>query len=323
MNWREINNRIEICLKSPDPLSCLLRLFEETGDGMVAFRIGEIYQKRGEIDKALRYYEIAYDRFPLPKYKNMAKQRIESLKRGLVDWTEINERIHNCLSGNNPIECLERLYNETEDGMVAFKLGELFESQGDLNEALKYYSIAHEKFPLDEWKERARKRIESIRAKLAGEVGQTKVLFIVSCTGSKIWEKDKSRKYVPAKDAYIGKTMRIWLTLEESKKYPWIIFSSKYGFIDPDHPIKNYDIHFVEDRDKAVSDTTLLRQIEHHEFEYNGKRFKIKDFDMIYFIGSREYYDELKKIFDKVGLRFEMYPRWIPLEKGSRLQIRF
>jgi len=252
MNWREINSRIEVCLKSSDPLSCLLRLFEETRDGMVAFRIGEIYQKRGEIDKALKYYEIAYDRFPLPKYKNIAKQRIDSLKEGkdLADWTEINERISNCLSSGNPIECLKRLYNETKDGMVAFKLGELFETQGDLNEALKYYTIAQEKFPLEEWKERARKRIEDIKAKLAREEDQDKVLFIVSCTRSKIWEKDKSRKYVPAKEAYIGKTMRIWLALEESKKYPWIIFSSKYGFIDPDHPIKNYDIHFVDDRDK-------------------------------------------------------------------------
>jgi len=46
--------------------------------------------------------------------------------------------------------------------------------------------------------------------------------------------------------------------LEESKKYPWIIFSSKYGFIEPDHPIKEYDIHFRDDRKKAVSDETLL-----------------------------------------------------------------
>jgi len=40
---------------------------------------------------------------------------------------------------------------------------------------------------------------------------------------------------------------------------------------------------------------------------------------VIYFIGSGEYYNELKKIFNKVGLRFEIYPRWIPLEKRKSI----
>ena len=32
----------------------------------------------------------------------------------------------------------------------------------------------------------------------------------------------------------------------------------------------------------------------------------IKDFGMIYFTGLREYYDELKEILDKAGLKFEI-----------------
>ena len=201
-----------------------------------------------------------------------------------MSWEYINKKIKNCIESLNPLNCLLELFKETDDGMVAFKLAELFESKGDLCNALKYYKLAHERFPLDKWRKIAQEKMDYVKTKLND---QMKTLFIVSCTKSKIWEIDDSKKYVPAKEAYIGDTMKLWLMLEESKKYPWIIFSSKYGFIDPDHPIKEYDIHFRDDREKAVSDETLLRQIQYHEFKYRCRSFKIKDFETIYFIGSK------------------------------------
>lgn len=230
-----------------------------------------------------------------------------------MSWKYINKRIKDCMKSPNPLDCLLELFKETDDGMVAFKLAELFESKGGLCNALKYYKLAHERFPLDKWRKIAQEKINDIKTKLTDHWMGT--LFIVSCTKSKIWETDDSRKYVPAKEAYIGDTMKLWLMLEESKKYPWIIFSSKYGFIEPDHPIKEYDIHFKDDREKAVSDETLLRQILYHEFKYRCRSFKIKDFETIYFIGSKEYYGELKKVFDKANLKFEIYPKWASIEK--------
>jgi len=230
-----------------------------------------------------------------------------------MSWEYINKMIKDCMKSSNPLDCLLGLFKETGDGMVAFKLAELFESKGDLCNALEYYKLAHERFPLDKWKKIAQEKINYIRAKLTDHRMDT--LFIVSCTKSKIWETDDSRKYVPAKEAYIGDTMKLWLMLEESKEYPWIIFSSKYGFIEPDHPIREYDIHFRDDREKAVSDETLIRQILYHEFKYRCRSFKIKDFETIYFIGSREYYEELKKVFNKANLKFEIYPKWASIEK--------
>jgi len=199
--------------------------------------------------------------------------------------------------------------------MVAFKLGELLESKGDFDEALKFYEIARNRFPLPSWIKRAEERIRQIKERMKSQESDEKVLFIVSCTKSKIWDNGESRKLVPAKEAYTGFTMRVWLMLDESKRFPWVIFSSKYGFIDPNQPIENYNIHFVKNRDKAVSEEALKEQIKHNEFKYRGSKFRISDFDKVYFIGSREYYDELKQMFDKIGLRFERYPKWIALEK--------
>ena len=59
-----------------------------------------------------------------------------------------------------------------------------------------------------------------------------KILFIISCTKTKIWSiNDSAPKNVPAKDAYKGSKFIKWLTKEDSRKYPWIILSAKYGFI--------------------------------------------------------------------------------------------
>jgi len=99
-----------------------------------------------------------------------------------------------------------------------------------------------------------------------------------------------------------GSTMKKWLKSEESKKYPWLIFSSKYGFIEPDHPIKNYDIHFIE-HPGAISEETVLRQVLHQKFD----GFKIVDFSRVYFVGSENYFRKLKSIFMRARMELERY----------------
>jgi hypothetical protein len=120
--------------------------------------------------------------------------------------------------------------------------------------------------------------------------------------------KGKVPKYVPAREAYTGQYMKDWLNSDESKKYPWLVFSSKYGIIEPDHPIRNYDIHFIW-HPGAISEKTILRQILFQEF--NG--LEIKNFDIVYFVGSLEYYRKLKQVFAKAGMELHYY------ELGKRM----
>jgi len=111
-------------------------------------------------------------------------------------------------------------------------------------------------------------------------------LFIVSCTRRKIWQEKNAPAYVSMKNAYIGSHFKQWLDSKESKKYHWLVFSGKYGILEPEHPIRNYDIKFGED------------QILYHDF----CGFKIRDFKEIYFVGSKDYYEKLLPIFQDAGL---------------------
>lgn len=127
-------------------------------------------------------------------------------------------------------------------------------------------------------------------------------LFIVSCTKKKIWDLQASPKFVPAKDAYIGDHFKKWLNSENSKNFPWLVFSSKYGLIEPDHPIKNYDIELG--REGSISEKTLLGQIIYHDFG-----FKVKDFKEVYFVGSLNYYNKLKEIFECAGINLRFHSK--------------
>ncbi len=220
----------------------------------------------------------------------------------MTSWSIINKKIKDCINSRDPLDCLLKLFQETDDGWVAFHIGGILKGEGRLEEALDYYKKAYERLPLPKYKDMAKSEIEKLEKELEKLANNKNVLFIVTCTEKKVWAEKGAPKYVPAKEAYIGSTMKRWLKSEGSKKYPWLIFSSKYGFIEPDHPIKNYDIHFIKDPG-AISEETVLRQILHQEF--NG--FKIVDFDRVYFVGSENYFRKLKSIFMRAGMELERY----------------
>ena len=123
-----------------------------------------------------------------------------------------------CLNSKNPLSCLLKLFKETDDGWVAFHIGNVLKDTGKLEEAIEYYKKAYERLPLPKYKEIARVEIEKLE-KLVGRTNKN-VLFIVSCTRKKIWGEKNAPKYVPAKEAYTGSTMRNWLKSKKAKKYP-------------------------------------------------------------------------------------------------------
>ena len=68
-----------------------------------------------------------------------------------------------------------------------------------------------------------------------------KTLVIVPCSKNKIWSKWPHLKKVPAKDAYISPYFRLCKLYAEKFSDKWVIFSGKYGIIDQNTPIENYD----------------------------------------------------------------------------------
>jgi len=92
-------------------------------------------------------------------------------------------------------------------------------------------------------------------------------LIIVSCTRLKIWEKNSGEKeiYKKAKDAYIGGHdwfQKFKKELERKRPdFPWLILSAKYGFIEPEHPIHNYDVTFAKPDTGPISIESLKNQV--------------------------------------------------------------
>lgn len=245
-----------------------------------------------------------------------------------VDFQEINRKIRECRKIEDidrRIACLKKLFDETEDGMVAYALGEELENVGMLEEALKYYEEAKARFPLPKYQNMAKASIDRVHEKLRAQTaqrmdlkeGQTLILeeldlgnfdpastlIIVACTKMKIWDVDENApKYVPARVAYVGNSFKKfveWLDKNswKEKGYQWVILSAKYGYIEPWHPISNYNVTFNDESTGPVSDETLYRQVMFQDILPNKK---LKDFKTLICIGSYVYIEKIKKSFRDV-----------------------
>jgi hypothetical protein len=220
----------------------------------------------------------------------------------MVDWKIINQKIMECRKTPNPVTCLSKLFTDTQDGMVAFALAEEYEKLQNLIDALKYFQEAEKRFPLEKYKNMAREGIKRVKLKLQEQSEPTDdTLFIVSCTKEKIWDSNPNAlQYVPAKDAYIGKTIRNWLDNPLSSQKRWLILSSKYGFIEPNHPICNYDVSFNDEKTGPISDETLRRQVL-HQCRWKDKK-PIRDFKNIVVLGGETYFEKVKSAFLNTGV---------------------
>jgi hypothetical protein len=184
-------------------------------------------------------------------------------------WEFVNQQVRKCVGLPTPEErsnCLRRLYDETQDGMAAFALGQELERQQQREEALRFYRIAEERFPLAQYKGMASEAVKRLESSATHEV-KPEVLVIVCCTKTKIWDEDPTApRYVPAQFAYRGCGFKKWiqedLPLARRKlgDLRWVILSAKYGFIEPWHPIGKYDVSFSNPTSGPISRESLKQQ---------------------------------------------------------------
>jgi len=104
-------------------------------------------------------------------------------------------------------------------------------------------------------------------------------LLIVPCSKKKIWDRKQMAKSVPAKDAYVSPYFKLCRILAESISVPWLIFSAKYGLIQPDFVIPaNYDVSFDKNSNKTADLSLITQQM---------KFYQVHNFKKVYsFCGS-------------------------------------
>ncbi len=131
-------------------------------------------------------------------------------------------------------------------------------------------------------------------------------LFVVSCTKTKIWKTNPhAPNYVPALYAYCGKPFLSFLKWAnesnlETKGFKWIILSAKYGYIEPWHPISNYNVTFNDERTGPISDETLYRQVM---FQKRWDNIPLKDFKTIVCLGNETYQEKIRKSFRDLNVQ--------------------
>ena len=223
-------------------------------------------------------------------------------------WKEINSRIQECRNSARPVDCLTRLFEDTSDAHVAMKLGGVHEDLGEVTEAERWYQEAEQRYPLQKYKRQARAAFESLRvsrtsvAEPAPISQSTQTLYVVSCSRRKIWDDDPTvhEPFLPARVAYTGQAITSWLRQPESQTARWLILSAKYGFIEPDHPINNYDVTFNDPGTGPVTLDALRAQIE-YQVRW-ADRIPLRSFSQIIVYGSASYESVCRRAFGATRL---------------------
>ena len=231
------------------------------------------------------------------------------------DWLHVRDvLIPQARKAADPIAALVRLYEtEGRDGLVAEALGETHEELGDLAAAAQWYQKAADRFPKDFYKQRATSALKRVRS--TQSEGNT--LYIVSCTKRKVWHDGAPvPRFVAAQDAYCGQSFDTWRNSPQARASPrWLILSAKYGFLDPDHPICDYDVTFSDPRTGPIDDATLAGQAAHQTRWADA--VPLRDFDRVVVIGSREYLTRTRRAFEPLEIPVEEWDNAPRAPSGS------
>jgi N-glycosylase/DNA lyase len=224
----------------------------------------------------------------------------------MASWREINEAIARCRRTNDPASCLAALFERSRDGHVAAALAEEYERLGKIEDARRWFTEATHLYPKAEFKARAQSALRRLGPSAqptssATTTAQGPVLHIIECSRRKIWSAGalSTPRFVPAKQAYLGDAITSWLADPRASKERWLILSARYGFIDPDQPIENYDVTFKLPSTGPISNDALEAQVR-YQVRWSDA-VPIRQFTRVVVHGHNDYFDRVRSAFSSVG----------------------
>ncbi len=90
----------------------------------------------------------------------------------MTDWRQIQARIRKAKTSTDPLTKLSELYQRTRDAMVAWELGAVEEKNGRVEQAIKWYTAAAQRFRRAEWKKKAEEALARLGIELPGHVDE-------------------------------------------------------------------------------------------------------------------------------------------------------
>ncbi|HEX5422537.1 MAG TPA: hypothetical protein VFW94_03245 [Candidatus Acidoferrales bacterium] len=91
----------------------------------------------------------------------------------MTDWRQIQARIRKAKTSGDPLAKLSELYQGTRDAMVAWELAAVEEKNGRMEQAVKWYTAAAQRFRRTEWKKKAEEALARLGIELPVESGET------------------------------------------------------------------------------------------------------------------------------------------------------
>lgn len=114
-------------------------------------------------------------------------------------------------------------------------------------------------------------------------------LIIVQCGGSKVWKKHPTAGPTKAKDAYVSGYFQNNRSYAERFGRRWLILSAKYGFLDPETRIRNYNVSFLDSRTKPIGIGRLRAQV---------KQKRLGQHQDVVVLGGSAYAEVVRAAFD-------------------------
>lgn len=91
----------------------------------------------------------------------------------VTDWRQIQARIRKAKTSADPLTKLSELYQRTRDAMVAWELAAVEEKNGRMEQAVKWYTAAAQRFRRTEWKKKAEEALARLGIELPVESSET------------------------------------------------------------------------------------------------------------------------------------------------------
>jgi hypothetical protein len=88
----------------------------------------------------------------------------------MANWRQIQGRIRRARTSADPTGKLNELFQKTRDAMVAFEAGALEEKSGRSDEAVRWYTIAAQRFRRADWRQKAAEALTRLGAPVPEEI---------------------------------------------------------------------------------------------------------------------------------------------------------
>ncbi len=114
-----------------------------------------------------------------------------------------------------------------------------------------------------------------------------RILTIVPCGQSKIWKSKPKHGFEKARNAYTGAPFKVNRQFAEKFSEKWLILSAKYGFIEPDFEIEDYNVTFKKPKTNPIS-------LEELALQASEKR--LLDYKIVIALGGEDYFGKVKQV---------------------------